>query len=802
MMTELQRRFALATGSRAAALAGNANGTLIVTGDSNFISLNRGDAFWFHVLDQKVREVLASRAPASFYDGTPPNWVNIARAEDARRILYQDIRRFVEDPSLPAQRMALILGLAGEGKTTLLMRLAWDLAEAGYPVLWRHSGVAFSTPAVDFAEYDRPLIICFDQADEEKDLPALANDLTQFGIPYTILAASRHHEWRNAGLEPELRRAIYRLQPFAITRLQPDEVNDLLDRLDAAGKLDALADMPRERQVRHFLHRLEADGQLLPALLTARHGATSFEAIVESVLKKVRERFDNGSFLVEAYAVLASVHRFGYWLSRSLYARALGMDPADVGPRILRPLEGELLEMTEAYGERLYTRHPVIAERVLALAERNGWVRESRYLYAALFDTLGVCLRENPHLPECKLLTLLPLALKRVGDFAAARELFQKGTQADPSHAPVWQAWALMEKERGNIDKARELFQKGTQADPSHAPVWQAWALMEKERGNIDKARELFQKGTQADPTNAPTWQAWALMEKERGNIDKARELFQKGTQADPTNAPTWQAWALMEKERGNIDKARELFQKGTQADPTNAPTWQAWALMEKERGNIDKARELFQKGTQADPSHAPVWQAWALMEKERGNIDKARELFQKGTQADPSHAPVWQAWALMEKERGNIDKARELFQKGTQADPTNAPTWQAWALMELQLGPAGAVEMTERALQQARGDKALAALYCIQGRALARLKRFQVADAAFQQSLKLDSGNSHIHYFYASELLERQNRLQEACEHYSEALRLRPQKPRERENIRRALERLGCDKSRSANGG
>jgi hypothetical protein len=44
---------------------------------------------------------------------------------------------------------------------------------------------------------------------------------------------------------------------------------------------------------------------------------------------------------------------------------------------------------------------------------------------------------------------------------------FIDGTEADPSHAHVWQAWALLERDEGNVAKARELFQKGTEADPS-----------------------------------------------------------------------------------------------------------------------------------------------------------------------------------------------------------------------------------------------------------------------------------------------------------------------------------------------
>ena len=52
-----------------------------------------------------------------------------------------------------------------------------------------------------------------------------------------------------------------------------------------------------------------------------------------------------------------------------------------------------------------------------------------------------------------------------------------------------------MERDDGNVPKARELFEKGSKADPSDAPTWQAWALMERDEGNVPKARELLKEG-------------------------------------------------------------------------------------------------------------------------------------------------------------------------------------------------------------------------------------------------------------------------------------------------------------------
>ena len=611
--------FTLATGEAAVAIGGNAKDTIIVTGDNNIISLHRGGIFAFHLLDEAFRQHQMNRAPAAFYDGTRPNWANIALGHDAPRHLYAELCRFATDPSLPVQRMALILGLAGEGKTTLLMRLAWNLAEEGYPVLWRHSGLFFAArqPPV---QSQRPLILCLDQADQEEHLPALAADLSEAGLPYVILASSRIHEWRNAGLEPALRRVL-RYRPFPIGRLESSEVEGLLDKLGAAGKLDRLAGLPRPQQVRHFLDRLQADGQLLPALLTARAGATSFEAIVEDVLQRVRRRPD-GDFLLQAYTLLSAVHRFGYPLPRPLLAQALGIPEEQVIRRVVGPLQGELLEISTAENERLYTRHPFIAACVFQISTRNQWA-ERRVVYQTLINTFVQVLRRRPFSYERNLLKGLAEKLKR-----------------------------------------------------EEGPEFMALILGRVGRFTVEDAA---------------------------------------------------------------------------------------------------------------------FWETWAIFARSVKQYEQARTFFRRAVDLDPGKASIWQAWAVMESRLGNYDEARRLFERGTQAAPTDAYIWQAWASMELQRDPGCALDLLDRALQTVHARRSRAILLCTRGRALARLKRLAEAEETFRESLYLDERNWHTHYFYAHDVLEPRRLLDEACYHYQRALQLGPRKKQERESLRWALRRLGC---------
>ena len=738
----------LSARNRAVTAGGNIINSVIITGDGNTVSLDYGEQFHYQVLDDYFRQAQQGSAPADFYNGTRANWRNISRKDDAPRILYRDVRAFVEDQNLPAQRMCLITGLAGEGKTTLLMRLAWDLAESGYPVFWRHFGKAFSTSSFDL-ESSRPVILCFDQVGDESQLPLLVRDLCQFGISFIILGTERQNEWQSAGLEAELNRSLY-FKIFKIRRLVESEVVSLLDRLESASKLDALAELSQQQRVRHFLNRLEADGQLLPALLTSRTGKQSFDAIILDMLERIKKRSD-GDFLIYSYVLIASIHRWGRGLSSSLFGRCMEIDEGEIQHRILRYLSGEILELTLGENDHLYTRHPFIADRALQLADSYFLAPKGIEIYKKLLQAIGQNnfgnMASQPHL-----LTIIPIAYKRTGDVINARNLFQESAKANPKHAPTWQAWGVLEKEFGNYDEARRLFKEATKADPRHAPSWQAWALMEKELGNYDEARRLFKEATKADPKHAPAWQPWALMEKELGNHNEARRLFNQA----PKDAPSWQAWALMEKELRNHNEARRLFKEATKADPRHAPSWQAWALMEKQLGNHSEARRLFNQA----PKDAPSWQAWALMEKELGNHNEARRLFKEATKADPKHAPAWQAWGVLEKEFGNYDEARRLFKEATKADPKHAPAWQPWALMELELGNLGdALDHAQRAVKLqpqdfypyiARGRVLLAS-----GQSEKSKSDLEKAKSIIQKRLQNQKRNTKLQNIYCEILIE-----------------------------------------------
>jgi len=76
-------------------------------------------------------------------------------------------------------------------------------------------------------------------------------------------------------------------------------------------------------------------------------------------------------------------------------------------------------------------------------------------------------------------------------------ELFERAVKASSNRgdAGTFQAYALYVAKLGDLDAARVLLRKGTEANPRHPAVWQAWGVLETRYGKPTNARKVFQQG-------------------------------------------------------------------------------------------------------------------------------------------------------------------------------------------------------------------------------------------------------------------------------------------------------------------
>ena len=152
----------------------------------------------------------------------------------------------------------------------------------------------------------------------------------------------------------------------------------------------------------------------------------------------------------------------------------------------------------------------------------------------------------------------------------------RRGSEVDKRHAPVWQAWGVLETNHGTAEDARTVFQQG---------IWACAQLSGGQSGGYDCAR---------------LWQAWGVLEAREGDVAAARRCFSRALDADNRNLAAIIAWTKMEESIGNWKDAEKIFERALKqfqpGSEEKVNLWRAYELMEQRVGNDQAAQDVFQR--------------------------------------------------------------------------------------------------------------------------------------------------------------------------------------------------------------
>lgn len=296
----------------------------------------------------------------SLFDrGDASHWSVIRGAADAPRAAAGTIEDFVSGQAPEGKvRVALVRGAAGQGKTTLMRRLAWDLAEKAQGtsrrIFWREFGSPLPDRYVPAEREDAEAVFVCDDADELANLPQLLRDLAKSGAGKArfVLAADAA-EWERSGLDHRIRQ-MSDIREVKLDVPEADVAKALAEKLAARGRLAEGLDVDGAAK-----QLVEGDRCLMDRLAGVR-GKGSVEEAVAGRIAALADHADR-ELLERAYLGVAMVHRYGMSLSKRHLAALLGISEDEVGSKVLEPMGDGLVPAGEA---SLRTPHPLYAEAV------------------------------------------------------------------------------------------------------------------------------------------------------------------------------------------------------------------------------------------------------------------------------------------------------------------------------------------------------------------------------------------------------------------------------------------------------
>ena len=462
-----------------------------------------------------------------------------------------------------------ITGVAGSGKTTSLLRLGFDAADAGQTVLrlapdWdlRGGSVAAQILAV-VIETEQPVVVLIDDAADlvfKRDIfESTIRELRHGcgGKTIVIVCAEETNTWlATTRRAPSL--AIAKSVP--IHHLMPSECELLVDTilsLEEQEKLSVMTSASRDERL--ALCETPARRQLLVAMLQMRHGE-HFHTIIRREFGRIPS-----SSAQQAYALICLLHSMSFPVPKAAIWKAVGVSTGAQVTQFMDATEGLILVDSMKY----VARHLVIARSVVnhayptpegrkaAIVEVLAGLDPAEPMQTAFlqdfftrrnaYRNLAVLLGRKKEIIEDLYKTVRSLLTRwpeTYGKFVAAAE---------------GMTWKLLRE----VTRARDCFVEAEEVDPEYEFVLRQHAWLEHDEGNWDRAGKLAHRAAAIGPEQFETvYQCGLILALSTlRNFRLARPYLQQATALEPAHkkcAETWEAYCESEIIINNLRELTE----------------------------------------------------------------------------------------------------------------------------------------------------------------------------------------------------------------------------------------------------
>ncbi len=287
--------------------------------------------------------------------GVEPRWTQIERGDDITRQVVGSLVQDVDTWKAKADKgleVRLLVSTPGEGKTTILMRMAYELAKSGVSVFFynTYERIAVRDTVVAVEAMARPCVLVLDHlGDHGTQFEDLIEQVRAKSLPCFVVSAERQLRMRRvADVVP-----LEYIRQLPLSKLSKTESEALVGRMRDAGLLGKNAGRSNSELVPRVSGR-----ELFTGVVLLNAAAKQLGSVVSEELKDLTEGAKR------LYAAAALAHSCEYPIRTSILIRASGLDASQAFKAIGSELKG-LLRPLPPLGDFYETRHSIIAEEVV-----------------------------------------------------------------------------------------------------------------------------------------------------------------------------------------------------------------------------------------------------------------------------------------------------------------------------------------------------------------------------------------------------------------------------------------------------
>ena len=141
------------------------------------------------------------------------------------------------------------------------------------------------------------------------------------------------------------------------------------------------------------------------------------------------------------------------------------------------------------------------------------------------------------------------------------RKEFENRVRSNRDRVAVWVKYANWEARLGEFARARSIFERGLQVAHTDRSLWLKYAEMEMEAKFINRARNVWDRAVTILPRVEQFWYKYAFMEEIAGAVDSARKIFDRWMVWEPSQQG-WMSYVKFEERQEEWTKARQVMER------------------------------------------------------------------------------------------------------------------------------------------------------------------------------------------------------------------------------------------------
>lgn len=403
--------------------------------------------------------------------------------------------------------------------------------------------------------------------------------------------------------------------------------------------------------------------------------------------------------------------------------------------------------------------HPEVGvDLKTALQNAQSLLRQTPRLAA---EQAREILRVIPKQPEAEL--ILASALRRSGQFDAARDLLHPLRQRFPRSASVWLEWGQLASTMGMEDVASRSLRRAVDLDPSQAQAWLALAdhcqAIEDRAGAAEAYANYLRRSTQ-DPELITAADAMC-----KGDIPEAERRLRARLYKAPTDVAAIRMLAEVAARLGRTDDAEHLLSRCMELAPGFSAARQQYAMLLHRNNKPEDALRQIAHLLKEDAENPAIRNLKAAVLCRTGDYLPAIELYRALIHQFPTQARLQLSFGHALKTAGRQDEAIAAYRRCIEIDPGFGEAyWSLANLKTFRFDPADVEAMIAQIKREDLAKDQLAQFEFALGKALEDAADYAESFRHYAQGndLRRDS----IPYQPADATL----RVQRACETYTPA--------------------------------